>query len=259
MKLMPRVETLQESNPAIDLISATVRKSTSPSLKHLTRISMVSLRRICGGLLLWMAALFLTCGLAQATIIYSGPISITDADPTQLGRLSRNAIPQDWTDGEPFPGVINPTTSYHYTTLDLDLTALEASYTDYGGYIQIDFDSTPSTTFLSAYLNSYSPPDLQTNWLGDAGTSGNFFGVDPLFFQVIVSSPDHLLLVLNESTTNGGLNLVGNVIVEAFTDTEFTDLNPRASVPEPATWLLLVAGLTVFAVRRRSGRRALRS
>src|SRR5450432_4059187 len=161
-------------------------KSTSPSPYHSTRISMVSLRRICGGSLAWIAALFLTCGLADATVIYTSSISITSADPTQLGRLSRAGVSQDWDGGEDFPGVINPGSTYHYRTLDLDLTALEAGYTDYGVYIQIDFDSTASTTFLSAYLNSYSPPDLQTNWLGDPGFSGNFFGVDPLFFQVIV-------------------------------------------------------------------------
>ena len=184
---------------------------------------MVYLRKICGGSLVWMAAFFLTCGLAEATVIFTGSMSIAAADPTQLGRLSRNGIPQDWTGGEPFPGVINPTTSYHYTTFDLDLTALEAGYDSYGEFIQINFDSTAATTFLSAYQDAYLPNSggtpnfgFDTNWLGDPGTSGNYFGVNPLFFQVIVSSPHHLILVLNESVTNGGLNLPGNVIVEAF-------------------------------------------
>ncbi len=119
----------------------------------------------------------------------------------------------------------------------------------YGGFIQIDFDSTATTTFLSAYLDAYSPSNLATNWLGDAGTSGNFFGVDPLFFQVVVPSAHDLVLVLNETTTNGGLNLPGDVTVEAFADTEFTDLSP-ASVPEPSTLLLLMCGIAFVAARR---------
>jgi len=224
---------------------------------------MVSLRKIGSGSLAWMAALFLTCGLADATVIYTGSMSITATNPTQLGRLSRNSIPQDWTGGEPFPGVINPATTYHYTTLDLDLTALEAAYDNYGEFIQIEFDSTVATTFLSAYQDAYLPNSsgspnfgFDTNFLGDPGGSGNYFGVDVQFFQVIVSSPHHLILVLNESTTNGGLNLPGIVTVEAFSDTEYTDLIPRATVPEPATWCLLVCGMALLAARRRYGKGA---
>ena len=88
-----------------------------------------------------IAASVLMCGLAQATVIFTGSLQIGGGDPTQLGRLSRNGLPQDWSGGEPFPGVINPATSYHYTTLDLDLGALEAGYA-FGGFLQIIFDST---------------------------------------------------------------------------------------------------------------------
>ncbi len=216
---------------------------------------MVSLRKIGSGSLAWMAALFLTCGLAEATVIYTNTISLTSANPTQLGRLSRGGVPQDWSGGEAFPGVINTTTSYHYTTLDLDLTALEAGY-DYGEFIQISFDSTAATTFLSGYVDSYSPANPGATWLGDTGFSGNFPSPNPVFFQVIVSSPHHLVLLLNETTSSGGLNLPGDVLVEAFSDTEYTDLNPRATVPEPTTWCLLVCGMTLLAARRRYGRGA---
>ena len=207
-------------------------------------------RNSCARLLVCMTALFLTCGAANATPIFAATINVTAGDPTQLGRLSRNGIPQDWTGGEPFPGLVNPATSYHYMTLDLDLDALMAGYTSFGSFLQISFDSDSTTTFLSAYLDSYNSADLAANWLGDPGNSGNFFGTDPLFFQVLVGSGHHLLLVLNETTHNGGLDQPGDVLVEAFTDTEYTDLTPRNNVPEPATWVLLACGIGMLGSRR---------
>ncbi len=219
--------------------------------------TMVSLRKFCGCFVAWIATLCLMCGFANATVIDTETLTLTSADPTQMSRLSRNGVPQDWSGSEPFPGVINPTTSYHYITLDLDVGALEAGLGfSYGGFVQIDFDSTATTTFLSAYLDAYSPSNLATNWLGDAGTSGNFFGVDPLFFQVVVPSAHDLVLVLNETTTNGGLNLPGDVTVEAFADTEFTDLSPATTppaVPEPSTLSLLMGGIAFVAARRLFG------
>jgi len=202
-----------------------------------------------------MAPLLLVCGLANATAIYTNPITITAADPTQTNRLSRNGIPQDWAGGEPFPGEIAGA-GLHYHIVDLDLAALESGYTTYGEFIQISFDSTSATTFLSAYLGSYNPASKSTNWLGDAGTSGDAFGTDTVFFQVIVPTPQHLILVLNETAANAGLNFTPtNVLVEAFTDTQYTDLVPRPAVPEPGTLELLAGAVALMAARRfRRGR-----
>lgn len=197
-----------------------------------------------------MVAFLLMGGLAQATTISIDTISISATSPTQQGRLSRNGVPGDWSVNPPvFPGVINPTVTYHYTTLGLDVTSLEAGLgLGYGGYIQLDFDSVSTNTFLSAYLDSYNPANLATNYLGDPGTSGNFFGTDPLFFQVFVPYGHDLILVLNETASNGGLNTPGTVTVEAFTDTNFTDL---AAVPEPGTLALVGSGIAAVLNRRR--------
>ena len=78
--------------------------------------------------------------------------------------------------------------------------------------------------------NSAGSPNFgfNTNWLGDAGTSGNSFGTDPLFFQVVIPANGNLLVVLNN--TGAGNVGVGNsfhLTVEGFYDTQFGD------TPEP--------------------------
>jgi len=203
-----------------------------------------------GRVLLVTAAFFVMGGLAQATTIFVDTLVIEAGDPTQLGRVTRDGVPSDWSvTPKPFPGVINPTTTYHYTTLDLNIAALEASMgLAYGGFIQVNFDSGAATTFLSAYLDFYNPLNLATNYLGDSGFSGNPFPPDPGFFQVVVPAAHHLILVLNESVTNGGLNLPGNLVVEAFSDTEFTDLQ---AIPEPGTVALLFSGMAILRTARR--------
>src|SRR5438128_1300263 len=116
---------------------------------------------------------------AQAGVLLDVTSALQLSDPTQLGRLSRNGIIQDWAGSEPFPGIINGSTSYHYAAYLVNVGL--------SNFIQIDFDSTSANTFVSAYQTSYSPPDLTTNWLGDGGASGNFFGTDPRFFNVIAA------------------------------------------------------------------------
>jgi hypothetical protein len=191
--------------------------------------------------------LLLAAGSARATSLLDVNDVVKLTDPIQLGRLSRNGLPQDWTGGEPFSGVINPATAYHYLVFSVAVGITP--------FIQIEFDSVSTNTFISAYDTTYAPnsaglPNLgfDTNWLGDAGVSGNFFGTDPLFFQVLVPQNHNLLLVINNTAAgNVGVGDPFHLIVEGFIDSEFTD---PAAVPEPAT-LCLTAGGLVLALRRR--------
>ena len=120
--------------------------------------------------------------------------------------------------------------------------------------MNIMFDSLSANNFASAYLNSYTPgAGLNVNWLGDAGFSGNFFGTDPLFFQVVIPAYADLVIVINE--TVGGGSTVGllqpfRLIVEGFIDTEFTDI----PVPTPGTVALFAIALLAFVFARRKVR-----
>ena len=198
--------------------------------------------------------LSLTTMAVQAAVIFDTTVALTLADPTQLGRLGRNGVAQDWTLGETFPGVINTSTTYHYRVFSIPNP-------NHFTFIQVLADSTSNNLFASAYLGAYLPNSaagpnfgFNTNWLGDAGTSGNSFGTDPLFFQVVIPSNGNLLVVLNN--TGAGNVGVGNsfhLTVEGFYDTQFGD------TPEPSSISLLSAGLVALGVKfakRRSSQAA---
>src|SRR5262249_55531002 len=132
-----------------------------------------------------------------------------------------------------------PATTYHYHVYSV--------YVYDARFVQVISDELSPNIFVSAYLGSYNPASLGTNYLGDAGTSENFFDTDPLFFQVPVPAYSTLFIVVNETVTNGGLGAAFNLLVEGFLDKEFTDL------PEPSTLSLGLAALLGFAfVRRKS-------
>ena len=44
----------------------------------------------------WIALFFLICGAAHGAVIYTDVMTIGAGDPTQLGRISRNGVPSDW-------------------------------------------------------------------------------------------------------------------------------------------------------------------
>jgi len=168
---------------------------------------------------------------------------LTATDPTQLGRISRNGIPQDWSGSETYPGVINTSTTYHYKEYMINSSVIGPSV-----FIQIEFDTVPTNTFVAAYDTSYSSTNPVATWLGDAGTSGNFFGTDPLFFQVIIPSGHNLDVVVNTTSTDAaslGSPNAYNLTVEGFIDNQYTD------APEPSTTLLIGAGLLASGVLAR--------
>ena len=194
---------------------------------------------------------------AAAVTITSFDAQIKPTDPTQAGRLSRSGVPSDWSSSKVFPGVLNTTTLYEYETFTLTAAQLAAN-----PFVQVSiFDVLNSGfNFVSAYAGSYNPLNLAQNYLGDAGSSPNYFGNDAVSFQVVAPTNQSLVLVLSDSA--GGAGRTGVPIhfdVEGFVDTEFTDPTPTA-VPEPSTVMTLGTGLLGFAeMMRRRFRMAVKS
>jgi len=193
-----------------------------------------------------MLLLLLIVVPAHGSVIFDVSGALVLGDSTQLGRLSRNGVPQDWSGGEAFPGVINTTTAYHYHTyvINVGLTP----------FVQIIADSLSLNTFVSAYDTAYLPNSagapafgFDTNWLGDGGLSGSFFPGDPLFFQVFVPVNHNLVIVVNNTTAgNVGVGDPFHLIVEGYIDSEFTD-----PVPEPSAAVLVATGLALMTARWR--------
>ena len=174
----------------------------------------------------------------QAQDVGSGTVQLGSSNAVQLGRLSRNGVQQDWIGTETFPGVINPATAYAYTTIGLPFrpNAFQPIYYD------ITFDDEATDLFASAYLDNYDPSNLSMNWLGDAGSSGNYFPNDPRYFDVVVPKGHSLLLVIN-SATGLSTTSTANYFVNAYSDTEYSTNFLGAGVPEPGTWALMIIGL----------------
>jgi hypothetical protein len=205
-----------------------------------------------------VCATALLAGLASGAVIYdSGVSALTLSDPTELARLSRNGITSDWSAPKTFPGAITaaPGNPFHYMTYLVPDVAYP--------FIQISFDDLSGTalTFASAYLGAYTPNGtppsfgLDTNYLGDAGASGNFFGVNPRAFQVTVPIGDDLVIAINDtsSTGSGSVGAPYRVLIEGFFDTNFND------TPEPASLALCGFGLlcaVLLCLRHRRSRSA---
>ena len=193
---------------------------------------------------------------AMATEISSFTGSVSTSNPTQLGRPSRNGIPQTWAYTEAYPGVLASTvnTTYYYTTYTFTQAMLQQR-----DYVDISiFDETNSGLFfVSAYANSYNPSSRATNWLGDEGSSGNivfFTGTtgNARSFDVILPYNGTLVLVVN--TTGGGTSGTGalyDIDINAYADNNFDET--VAYAPEPSTFIELGTGLLAMAgvARRR--------
>lgn len=180
---------------------------------------------------------------AQGAVIDSFFDEITSADPTMIGRISRNYVPSDWSGTKAWPGLTATSTTFYYTQYDYSIPWN-------GNYFQVEVYDPYDVVFASAYLDSFTPAPgggpTSTNYLGDAGGSGW------VYFQVYVPTGHTLDLVVNNVLAESGDFADPYLItVESFSDTMYTDPSP-----EPASIALTLGGLAALVLARR--RRALK-
>ena len=183
---------------------------------------------------------------AAADDVGFGTVTLSSGSATQLGRLSRDGFQSDWSTQKAFPGVINAGTGYAYQTVAFAF----APNATHDVYYEISIDDESPYTFVSAYNGAYDPLNKALNYLGDAGSSGNYFPGDPRFFDILV--PAGGSLVLNFNQTTAGFFSSPSYFVGAYSNTEYEGFG---AVPEPASWGLMLAGFGLVGVTlRRRGR-----
>lgn len=185
--------------------------------------------------LLSVAALAGSALAAHALVLLdTGTTTLASGDSLQTARLFRTGVASDWSGSKAFPGTSGSGTR-HYKAYDVEVGL--------NNYVQVSTDD-PNTRFIvSAYQTSYNGASLSTNYLGDAGSSGNDFG-NMHTFQVIGALNSHVIVVVSEVDSNGGVGQNYRTIIEGFSDSMYSE-----AVPEPAT--LSILGLGALAAFRR--------
>jgi hypothetical protein len=174
----------------------------------------------------------LAANFAAATVILSGTYTWTGSELGESNRLFRNGTASTFSAPKAYPGS-SSTSGGGYTIVGVLGFAAEA---------WLDIDITTTTvccqSFVAAYLDSFDPLALATNYLGDGGSSPA--PATPERFQVIVPAGRSLVLV--GQTVSSLANAQG---------TNFSFVVDQ--VPEPATISLAAGGLLLLllAARRR--------
>ena len=184
---------------------------------------------------------------AQAVVVVSGNGTLSSTDPTQLGRVSRSGIGtgSTWGSSKAYPGTLNATTSYAYDLINGTYSANSVQAI----YYEITYNSVNAAVaqpFAVAYLNSFVPTNVATNYLGDAGGSVGGTGAGtPISFQVVVGTGNSLRVNFSEVFT-GNLPTDYTYSISAYSDANRGEnFLPGAAVPEPATWAMMILGFAL--------------
>ena len=192
-------------------------------------------RQITGIILSLVFYGFVTPAGADTVRIGSGILDSTapvgGTTGVQINRVSRDGTASTWTAPNAYPGPIF-TTGIHFDAYTISF-APNATQTV---FYEISLSSSSGGTapvFSVAYLNSFNPANIATNYLGDPGSSPL---PGPVSYQVIVPPAQTLVVVFSEVFANS----LGNY---SFSIDAFSDVNrDGVAVATP-----LPGGLSLFA------------
>lgn len=153
-------------------------------------------------------ALFVAVVCASATAASAAPFvtqvrngSVVNGDPTQNGRLVPNGTASVAGVAKPFPGVANAGSPFRYDAFAFTNTE------PFALPIAVTLDATSGADFgllPVAYLSSYDPGNIATNYAGDPG-SGPAIGA-PVGFSLVVPANTTFLVVVSETNLGASAN-----------------------------------------------------
>jgi hypothetical protein len=186
-------------------------RRTFPRLRRRTVLLAVALALLAVAVPIALASSYSTTG------------SITAGDPTQMGRLLRDAIVSACGTAKPNPGAFGDATPRHYDKYTFQ-NGDPATQCETITINAMTCTSGSNELFSGAYTPSFNPANITANYLGDIGASApvsTSYGVD-------VGSRATFDTVVNEVTANGGCPAYGITIAG-------TNLVPQATIPNSSS------------------------
>jgi hypothetical protein len=129
---------------------------------------------------------------------------IESSDSTMTGRLLRNGTPSTCDTLKTSPGLNDSTAGRHYDTFTYVNNSSEAACVT----VALEVAGGGTALFSAAYLNSFDPNAVATNYLGDAGLSGGITA-----YSMTVPSGQTVIVVVHEVNVNAGLNIPYTVTI----------------------------------------------
>lgn len=134
-----------------------------------------------------------TVSFQMPTCTLTGSGSITNSDPTQNGRMTRNGVVSTCAANKPFPG-INDTALRHFD---------QYSFTNAGSATACATftvsNACANNLYYATYLGSFNPANIAENFLGDPGSTAT-----TQTWSVNVPAGQTVVLVVHEVTANAG-------------------------------------------------------
>ena len=165
--------------------------------------------------------------------------SIDTSDPTQIDRLFRSGIPQTCPPSTTCATFGDPTPRHYDSYTFTNTTGATQCVT-------VDTDTACTGTnfiFIAAYLGSFDPNNICTNWIGDSGSSPDIGMPAPFSFNV--DNGQTFVVVVSEVTPNAGCpaytvtvtpaSICGGGVSPTPTATNTPTVTPTATVANTPT------------------------